>query len=333
MRIVVRLLGMAFLCAWLALLNLANAEEALFARVGGEIIPKAEFDTAVNVAQRQRFYHGRMNSERIERLRHEVAGQLIDQVLLRREALARKIKIDDETLDRQVKKALRLFRVDDLSAAQRKHLMETLRDQERETLLIEELKSAVAAEAVPDWQDVEIYYKNNLDKFTTPAQKHLSVILLMVAPSSAVSVWQAAKDEAQKLRLRLDKGAAFAELARLHSGDASAEAGGDLGFVHQGMLSPDAERAVSGLEIGGVSEPVALLQGVALFKLEGVKEAVVNSFAHVRERAKGLLQRQMVEQKWRKLLGSLREKTPIEMYDGGITMTKMWAHESAEDGR
>ena len=266
-------------------------------------------------------------------MRHEVAGRLVDQVLLRREALRRGIEIDDETVELRAEAALSRFQVEGLTAAQRKHLVDMLRKQEREVLLLEELRSVVAGEAKPDEEDVAVYYRDNLDRFTTPQQLHLSVILLKVAPSSAVSVWQAAKDEAERLRRRLGKGSGFAELARLHSGDASAEAGGDLGFVHQGMLSPEAERAVVTLEVGGVSEPVALLQGVALFKLKGVKEAVVNPLEQVDDRAKGLLLRQMVEQKWRDLLESLRKKATIEIYDGDIVMTKMWANETVLDGR
>ena len=333
MRRVVRLSGVAFLCAWLVLLNPANAEQAVFAKVEGETVLMTELGSLVNTTLRQRFYHGRLDGERIDDVRHEVAGQLVDQVLLRREALRRGIEIDDETVELRAEAALSRFQVEGLTAAQRKHLVDMLRKQEREKLLLEELRSVVAGEAKPDEEDVAVYYRDNLDRFTTPQQLHLSVILLKVAPSSAVSVWQAAKDEAERLRQRLGKGSEFAELARLHSGDASAEVGGDLGFVHQGMLSPEAERAVVALEVGGVSEPVALLQGVALFKLKGVKEAVVNPLEQVGDRAKGLLLRQMVEQKWRDLLESLRKKATIEIYDGDIVMTKMWANETVLDGR
>ncbi|MGH8629942.1 MAG: peptidylprolyl isomerase, partial [Burkholderiales bacterium] len=48
----------------------------------------------------------------------------------------------------------------------------------------------------------------------------------------------------------------FAELARLHSEDASAGRGGDLGWISPGDTVPDFERAVEALKPGELSEPI-----------------------------------------------------------------------------
>lgn len=58
------------------------------------------------------------------------------------------------------------------------------------------------------------------------------------------------------LKERLDNGADFAELARLHSNDLSAAKGGDLGWLYQGDTVPDFERAMDALKPGEVSAPV-----------------------------------------------------------------------------
>ncbi|MBK9021877.1 MAG: peptidylprolyl isomerase [Sulfuritalea sp.] len=58
------------------------------------------------------------------------------------------------------------------------------------------------------------------------------------------------------LKERLDNGADFAELARLHSNDLSAAKGGDLGWMYQGDTVPDFEKAMDALKINQVSEPV-----------------------------------------------------------------------------
>jgi peptidyl-prolyl cis-trans isomerase SurA len=55
---------------------------------------------------------------------------------------------------------------------------------------------------------------------------------------------------------RLDNGADFAELARLHSNDLSAARGGDLGWLYQGDTVPDFEKAMDRLKINQISEPV-----------------------------------------------------------------------------
>ena len=65
-----------------------------------------------------------------------------------------------------------------------------------------------------------------------------------------------AKHRLEARKQRLDNGADFAELARLHSNDLSAAKGGDLGWLYQGDTVPEFERAMDNLKIGEVSQPV-----------------------------------------------------------------------------
>ena len=58
------------------------------------------------------------------------------------------------------------------------------------------------------------------------------------------------------LKERLDHGANFQELAKLHSEDASASSGGNLGWVSPGDTVPEFEHALNALQPGQVSEPV-----------------------------------------------------------------------------
>lgn len=59
-----------------------------------------------------------------------------------------------------------------------------------------------------------------------------------------------------ELKERLDHGAKFEELAKLHSEDASAPSGGDLGWVSPGDTVPEFEHAMNRLKDGEISDPV-----------------------------------------------------------------------------
>jgi peptidyl-prolyl cis-trans isomerase SurA len=65
-----------------------------------------------------------------------------------------------------------------------------------------------------------------------------------------------ARNRLLQLKERIDNGVKFDELARLHSEDASASKGGDLGWVNPGDTVPDFEKAMDALQPGQVSTPI-----------------------------------------------------------------------------
>jgi len=65
-----------------------------------------------------------------------------------------------------------------------------------------------------------------------------------------------ARDRLARLRQRIEQGADFAELARVHSEDATAPRGGDLGWITAGDTVPEFERAMNALAEGAVSQPI-----------------------------------------------------------------------------
>ena len=65
-----------------------------------------------------------------------------------------------------------------------------------------------------------------------------------------------ARTRLQQLRERIQHGAKFDELAKVHSDDLSAAQGGDLGWLSPGDTVPEFERAMDGLAPKELSEPV-----------------------------------------------------------------------------
>jgi parvulin-like peptidyl-prolyl isomerase len=120
-------------------------------------------------------------------------------------------------------------------------------------------------------------------------------------------------DEGRALHKRLLAGADFGELARLHSGDRSAARGGQMDYTHRGMLPEAVHGIVDKLQPGQISEPVQLLEGVALLRLDGRRTAQQRSFEQVRERAAGLWQREEGEKRWKALIAQLRQAAAIRI--------------------
>jgi peptidyl-prolyl cis-trans isomerase C len=192
-------------------------------------------------------------------------------------------------------------------------MLPPLKKKLEEHSVLDQLQASVRQVAEPSERQVEAYYEQHRDKFTEPEQVHVSVIMLKVEPSSPQAQWNGALDEGMAIARRLRAGADFAALAHLHSGDASADKGGDMGYLHRGMLPEPAQLAVDKLAKGGITDAVALLEGVAVFRLEDRKPARLNPLSAVRQRAADLLRRDQSEQAWAELLLRLRRETPVRV--------------------
>ncbi len=122
-------------------------------------------------------------------------------------------------------------------------------------------------------------------------------------------------DEAQRklviLKERLDNGADFAELARLHSNDASAAKGGDLGWVYAGDTVPEFERAMATLKPGEVSQPVQSTFGWHLIQ---VLERRVQDVSSERQRlvARQAIRERKADEAYQDWLRQLRDRAYVE---------------------
>lgn len=99
---------------------------------------------------------------------------------------------------------------------------------------------------------------------------------------NAAHILVATEDEAKKIREQLDGGADFAELARQHSTDGSAQGGGALGWFGSGQMVKPFEDAVVALQAGQIGGPIQTQFGWHLVKLVETRVAAAPSLAEVR---------------------------------------------------
>ena len=113
------------------------------------------------------------------------------------------------------------------------------------------------------------------------------------------------------LKERLDNGADFAELARLHSNDLSAAKGGDLGWLYQGDTVPDFEKAMDALKINQISEPVQSPFG---FHLIQVLERRTEDASAERQRlsARQVLRERKSDEAYQDWVRQMRDRAYVE---------------------
>lgn len=288
------------------------AADDVFASVGETTISRGEFEREVYAAARQTYYHGTApGEEEYIEFRKGVADKLIERRLLLKEAERRKIEPDDAAIDARIAQYELQYGDTERWQTEGPAMVSALRKRFEEDSLLERLEQAVRSVDTPNEAMVKAFYDDNPELFTQPASNRVAVILLGVQPSTGAPGWEAAREEAARIAERLESGVDFAELASLHSSDISASAGGDMGHQHQGALSADAEAAISKLEVGGVSAPVRVLEGIAIFKLLDRRPQRLRDFGDVEERATQLSIRQAGDERWRALVAELRANSDI----------------------
>ena len=290
-------------------------DAAVFARVGDTLVSQSAFDEALNRAIRQRYYHGQPPRDAHEDFARSVARDVVERTMLLQEATRRGLTPATGEVEARLEQLTRRYAKREGWLEKQKSQIEALRQKLTEDNLLAQLEERARRVAEPTDEEVHGYYEEHPPLFTEPTRDRVSVILLQVAPSSPAPVWKAARTEALQLVSSVRNRADFAELARLRSGDASAADGGDMGYLHQGMLSEVAEKAIAQLSVGEVSDPVTVLEGIAVFRLEDRQPARLNSFDQVKARARELCKRQRADDSWNALLHRLRTMTPVQYRD------------------
>lgn len=290
-----------------------HAQEAVFARVDGTAIGWGEYDAVYVNAVRQKYYHRKPPDDELAKMQREVGDGLIETVLLLNEAKRLGLKPDEAAIGREIQGYEQRYGGSPQWQQTRDTALPQIRRHLEDKSLLDQMQERGREVPPPSDEDVLAYYKANSNLFTEPEQVRVSAILLKVDPSSPRSAWEQAQEEGKRIVARLKEGADFAELAKIHSGDASAAQGGDMGYLHQGMLPEVVQGVVDKMKPGQVSEPVIVLEGVAVLKLADRKESALRPFPEVRERARDLLTKERRDKAWKEYLAGLRKNAKIEV--------------------
>lgn len=291
----------------------AWAADAPFATVGDTTVSVADYQRALSVAMRKKYYHAKPPEAEYARFQREVGDEVVNRVLLLAEARRRGIQPDREKIGATVAGYDKQYQGSANWAANREKMLAAVLPQLESESLLERLEKLVRSGPPASDAAAREYYDSHRDLFVEPEQVKLSVIVLKVDPSAAQSVWNGAAEEARTLHRKLKAGADFASLAKLHSGDRSAARGGEMEYTHRGMLPEAVQAPVDALAVGALSEPVQLLEGMAILRLDGRRPAQQRRFEDVRERAAELWARDESEARWKKLIADLRRATAIRI--------------------
>ncbi|GKT12733.1 MAG: hypothetical protein ISEC1_P1713 [Thiomicrorhabdus sp.] len=287
----------------------SGAVNRVFATVNGFEIPRQVFVQTVRSEIRSKYYHGRVSDVAYKQLLHEVSQRLIDNALLMLEAEKRGINPSAEKVDKDMFTLLSKF--NSLPEDVRDQAMMSIRQQLESRERIKILEVSVRDKVNITESMARQYYDQNSELFVVPLERKLSLILIKVSPNSLSAKWSEAKDHISDLRERILNGESFSVIAKRYSDDETADIGGDMGFLHEGVLSEEVEVILRSLKKGELSEPIRILEGYVLVRLEAVKKSFKKPYTSQKERAHRLLSSKLKDEAWNKFVKHLRQNALI----------------------
>jgi len=285
----------------------------VIAKVNGEAITKVELERAIDVLVPRTFFHVGVTDEKRESLKDEAVDKLIDKKLILQYAIKSGIKIKESDIAEQEKRIRKPFKDKSSFLASLKKARfdyKSFREALEIDLIMHEFYKKEIKTTFTE-EELKEYYKKNKFKFKEPEKVKVRLIYVRNDPTDPKGREKARK-KANEAYSEIKDGAKFADVAAEHSDAMSRIKGGDMGYIHKGMLDPSVDDVVYKLEVGQMSEIIENDRGFYIAIVEEKKPQKLIEF----EATKGKLEKELISttenKKENKLLEMLKSVAKIE---------------------
>jgi peptidyl-prolyl cis-trans isomerase SurA len=292
-----------------------DVSDRIVAVVNNDAITLGELQESIAAWRREnRQRSGPSDSE----LASQFLNRLIDARLQLQEADREKITVDDAEVNDELTEFVKKVGAPDLETLEASLkaegiTMQSLRKRLRERLRMGRLiRRKVALRVSVTEAEIDRYVEANRAKLETGLSYHARHILI-VPQGATEAAWDTARSTAEAVRADALAGVDFADLARKHSGDASAKDGGDLGTLKRGELAQDVEAQIVSLAAGEISEPYRSPLGWHIFKLESKESLEGEGLVRARQQIRDILFREKYDARLDAWLQEIKQRAIIEV--------------------
>ena len=156
--------------------------------------------------------------------------------------------------------------------------------------------------------EIERYYKNHQDDFTTPEEVTLSEIILDATNA------EEARGRADDITRRIKEGESFATLARQYSKGTTASKGGDIGTYIVDRLNPDMRKVIANVRDGEISTPQKSTEGLIIYRVDARNPTAVQPLDEVRDTIRNILYQQKRMPEYDRFITQLKEDAYIQIF-------------------
>ncbi len=285
------------------------------AKVNDYAITKAELDRQVGILMPRSFFHSTVTPEKLKEVEKDAMKELIKKHLLLQYARKNGYSIPERIIEREEKKIRKAFGSKENLEARLKRSNLTYDEFKKELendLILQKLYDKEIKVELSD-DDLKEYYEKNRYKFKVPSKINIRLIYVRNDPTDPKGR-EKAKKRAEEAYEKILAGESFADIAAKYSNAMSRIKGGDMGFIHKGMLDEPIEKAAYSLEIGKISEIIETPKGFYIIKLEKKSPEEQLPFEKVKDRLKKELKSKYEKERLDKILDSMKKSSKIEQY-------------------
>jgi parvulin-like peptidyl-prolyl isomerase len=288
-----------------------NESIILQSELDARLVPvRAEAEQIADPAERKR---------RLAKLASQVLDDMVNEELIVQAAEGAKIEVGSDEVQAALDEIKSNNKLDDAALqqalAQQGYTLNAYKaDLRRQLLRLRAVNQLVAPKVNVTDEDVRARYDELSRRSAAISAVRLSHILIKLPEHATEQELADAKDAAAKAIAQVKGGAAFADVAKQVSQDAStAPQGGELGWFERGSINPDWESIVFSMEKGDVRGPVTGSDGLHVFYVSEVKKSELKAFPEMKEQLSRELRRREIDKATQTWLEELRKKAYIDI--------------------
>ncbi len=310
----IRKVVFALTLGFFSIFNIALASN-IKAIVNDDIITADDLNNRVRLVMLMT--NGKAAQSGMNNLQNDILQALIDEKIKFQAARRVKQSVDENEVSRAISSIekqnempagtlAQLFAKDGVN-------IETFKDQIRAQLAWRNfIRAAVARKAQTHPLDVDRILKKELEEKGSITEYLVSEIFIPIRA-------QGLKSDAKATAYRIHKATGstrFGELARHFSESPSRTQDGIRGWIIKGQLPPSLDKPITGLKVGGITQPIELPEGYFIFKLLNKRTLTSldqSEFEGVRERIERELRNEQINREASRIGDQLRQRAYIEI--------------------
>jgi peptidyl-prolyl cis-trans isomerase SurA len=292
--------------------------DKIVAQVNDDIVTLSDLNRGL--AQYRQDLSARLSGDQLEqqlkRAEKDVLDELIRQKLLLQKAhelgFGANIEPQISAAVERLREANKIKDMDELERALAQQGMDLagLRDQIKKQIITENLvQEFVGSRITLLTQEIERYYKDHVDDFSTPEEVTLSEILIPFGTDAAE-----AEARMTDIRTRTLQGEAFASLASQYSKGPTAGKGGSIGTYLIGKLNPDIAASVATVKEGEVTAITKTKDSYAIYRVDQRKAKATRPIEDVRDEIRNRMYQQKFNPEYDRFINQLREDAYIQIF-------------------